>query len=84
LDRYLALIKSWVPFVPAELIFNLDETGLSDWEEKKPKPVLIPIVPIPQIEESVIRCSSAACQRQEMLIARCFSVQIPPLCQYFI
>jgi hypothetical protein len=41
LDRYLALIKSWVPLVPAELIFNFDETGSSDWDKKKPNPVLI-------------------------------------------
>jgi hypothetical protein len=38
----LALIKSWVPLVRAELFFNLDGTGLSDWEERRPKPVLIP------------------------------------------
>jgi hypothetical protein len=42
LDRSLALIKSWVLHVPAELFFNLDETDSSDWEEMKPKPVLIP------------------------------------------
>jgi hypothetical protein len=42
LDKYITLIKPWVPLVPAELIFNLDETGLSDWEERKPKPALIP------------------------------------------
>jgi hypothetical protein len=42
LERYLDLIKIWVPLVPAELIFNMDETGLSDWEERKPKPVLVP------------------------------------------
>jgi hypothetical protein len=42
LERYLPLIKVWVPLVPADLLFNFDETGLSDWEERKPKPVLIP------------------------------------------
>jgi hypothetical protein len=42
LDRYLALIKEWVPLVPAELIFNIDECGFSDWEERKKKAVLIP------------------------------------------
>jgi hypothetical protein len=31
-----------VPLVPAELIFNIDECSFSDWEERKPKPVLIP------------------------------------------
>jgi hypothetical protein len=42
LDEYIQLIKKYVPTVPAELIFNIDETGLSDWEERKDKPVLIP------------------------------------------
>jgi hypothetical protein len=30
LNGYISLIKEYVPLVPAELIFNLDETGLSD------------------------------------------------------
>jgi hypothetical protein len=38
---------------------------------------------IPEIDESVIRRSSAACRHQEMPITHCFSVQIPPPCQYF-
>jgi hypothetical protein len=42
LNDYISLIKEYVPLVPAELIFNLDETGLSDWEERKTKPVIIP------------------------------------------
>jgi hypothetical protein len=37
------LIKKIVPSLPAELIFNLDETGLSDWENRKTKPVLVPV-----------------------------------------
>jgi hypothetical protein len=28
--------------VPTELLFNTDESGFSDWEERKPKCVLIP------------------------------------------
>jgi hypothetical protein len=36
------LVQKHVPLVPAELISNLDETGLSDWEHSKPKPVLVP------------------------------------------
>jgi hypothetical protein len=42
LNDYISLIKEYVPLVPAEVIFNLDETGLSDWEERKTKPVIIP------------------------------------------
>jgi hypothetical protein len=42
LDGYIKLIKEWVPLMPAEMIFNIDECGFSDWEERKSKPVLIP------------------------------------------
>jgi hypothetical protein len=42
LDQYLALIKEWVSLVPTELMFSIDECGFSDWEDRKPKPVLIP------------------------------------------
>jgi hypothetical protein len=41
LDEYVKLIKEYVPLVPTELILNIDECGFSDWEERKPKPVLI-------------------------------------------
>jgi hypothetical protein len=41
LNDYTSLIKEYMSLVPAELIFNLDETGLSDWEEQKMKPVII-------------------------------------------
>jgi hypothetical protein len=36
------MIQELVPLVPTELVFNLDETGLSDWEERKRQPVLTP------------------------------------------
>jgi hypothetical protein len=42
LNDYISLIKTSTPLVPVELIFNLDETGLSDAEERKAKPVIIP------------------------------------------
>jgi hypothetical protein len=41
-DEYIAMLQAYVSFVPAQLIFDLDETGLSDWEECKAKPVIIP------------------------------------------
>jgi hypothetical protein len=41
LEQDIVWIKTWAPLVPAEPIFNLDETGLSDGEERKPKRVLI-------------------------------------------
>jgi hypothetical protein len=42
LDDYIRLIQIYVPLVPTELIFNLDETGLSDWDERKSKRVIVP------------------------------------------
>jgi hypothetical protein len=42
LDNVIALIKEWLPLVPAELILNIDECGSSDWEERKNKQVLLP------------------------------------------
>ena len=42
LEQYIELLKQIVPLVPAELIFNMDECGNSDWEDKKPKNVIIP------------------------------------------
>jgi hypothetical protein len=30
LDRYLALIKEYIPLVPTELMLNIDESGFSD------------------------------------------------------
>jgi hypothetical protein len=32
LEEYSTLIKQIVPIVPTELLFNLDETGLSEWQ----------------------------------------------------
>jgi hypothetical protein len=34
-DGYLRLIKEWVSRVPAELIFKIDDCGLSDWDQHK-------------------------------------------------
>jgi hypothetical protein len=42
LNRYLALITKIVPLASCELIFNMDETGLSDWEERRAKGVVVP------------------------------------------
>jgi hypothetical protein len=43
LDEYINLSKAYIPLVPSTLVFNLDETGLSDWEERRPKPVLVTV-----------------------------------------
>jgi hypothetical protein len=41
LDQYMKLIQEYAPLIPTELLFNIDESGLSDWKERKPKGVLI-------------------------------------------
>jgi hypothetical protein len=43
LERYINLMKEYVLLVPTELIFNIDESGFSDWEDRKSKSILIPI-----------------------------------------
>jgi hypothetical protein len=42
LDQYIRLITKYVLLVPTELLFNIDESGFSDWEERNPKCVLTP------------------------------------------
>jgi hypothetical protein len=37
LDVRMALITKMVPLTCCELIYNIDETGLSDWEDRGPK-----------------------------------------------
>jgi hypothetical protein len=41
LNQYIRLIKEYVPLVPTELLFSIDESGFSDWKERKPQCVLI-------------------------------------------
>jgi hypothetical protein len=41
-DEYITSLNKIIPIVPSELVFNFDETGLSDWENRKIKPVLVP------------------------------------------
>jgi hypothetical protein len=41
LDEYITLLKKIIPIVLSELVFNFDETGPSDWEDRKIKPVLV-------------------------------------------
>jgi hypothetical protein len=41
LDGCIDHIKAFIPLRPSELVFNLDETGLSDWRERRLKSVLV-------------------------------------------
>ena len=42
LTQFMDLVEKIIPNVPADLIYNIDETGLSDWENRKPKTVIMP------------------------------------------
>lgn len=42
LIEYLDLVECIIEITPAELIYNIDETGFSDWEERRPKTVIVP------------------------------------------
>jgi hypothetical protein len=41
LQEYIDMPRAYVPLVLSELSFDLDETGLSGWEERKLKPVVV-------------------------------------------
>ena len=42
LEQHIMLMKSTVENKLSELVFNLDEVGSSDWEDRKPKNVIVP------------------------------------------
>jgi hypothetical protein len=42
LDETLSCLATVVQGRPTELVFNLDEVGISDWEDRKTKSVLVP------------------------------------------
>jgi hypothetical protein len=76
LDNYTQLIKTYVPKIPAELTLNIDETGLSDWAERKEKMVLVPCAHIDStlhypVDRSDTMHLCVASQRQEMPIILC-------------
>jgi hypothetical protein len=67
-----------MPLGPTELIFNIDECGFSDWEERKRKPVLIPssaqgiALRYPVNRSYGIRLFSAALRRLGMRTVLCW------------
>jgi hypothetical protein len=42
LEEHFQLMKSVVEGKLSELVFNLDEVGFSDWEDRKPRTVIVP------------------------------------------
>jgi hypothetical protein len=50
--------------VPTELLFNIDESGFSDWEERKPQCVLIPT----EARETILHYPASRKIRHQTLI----------------
>ena len=44
LIEYLDFVEKIIGITPAKYIYNIDETGLSDWEERKQKWLLFQII----------------------------------------
>jgi hypothetical protein len=79
LDHYLALIKEYIPLVSTELMFDIDKSGFSDWEERKPKGVLIPT----RLRESTLHCPVNRNIRHQTLIC-CISAAGDAYCALLI
>jgi hypothetical protein len=70
LERTVQALKEHIQGYVAELVFNLDEVGISDWEDRKTKRVIVPPTMCGQAihhaisrtlkQISVIACVSAA------------------------
>jgi hypothetical protein len=43
LDETIRCLREYVQGMKAELMFNLDEVGLSEWEDRKDKKVIVPM-----------------------------------------
>jgi hypothetical protein len=44
LDETIRCLREYVKGMTAELVFNLDEVGVSEWEDRKDKKAIIPRV----------------------------------------
>jgi hypothetical protein len=64
LDQHIRLIKEYGPLVPTELLFNIDESGFSDWEERKPQCALIPT----EARETTLHYSASRKIRHQTLV----------------
>jgi hypothetical protein len=42
LDETISCLRDFVQGMKADLVFNLDEVGMSDWEDRKDKKVIVP------------------------------------------
>jgi hypothetical protein len=75
LNQYIELMTKYVQLIPAELIYNLDETSLSDWKDSRPKPILVPM----DLRDSMVH-DSVNRQIQHQTIICCVSASGDAYC----
>jgi hypothetical protein len=85
LDEYITLIQTVVPLVPAELIYNLDETRMSDCQEQRGERAMIP-AKSPNLRPGTrlagafdTKLSFVVCPRLGMPAVTCWFLLIPGL-----
>jgi hypothetical protein len=64
LDGYIMIIKEYVPLVPTELLLNIDESGCSDGEKRKPKHILLPR----EVRETILHYPTTRKIRHQTLV----------------
>jgi hypothetical protein len=78
-DQNIRPIKELVPLVPTELLFNIDESGLSDWEERKLKCVLIPT----EARETTLHYPASRKIRHQTLVC-CVTAAVDAYCPLLV
>jgi hypothetical protein len=61
LERIIQDLHEYVQTWVAELVFNLDEVGISDWEDRKTKKVIVPAAIHDGVSRNVKHISVMAC-----------------------
>jgi hypothetical protein len=79
LDEHITLIKELVPLVPMELLFDIDETGFSDWANRKPKCVLIPT----EARETTLHYPASRKIRHQTLVC-CVTAAVDAYCPLLV
>lgn len=79
LEQHIENIKKYVIGKASELVFNLDEMGSNEWEEKKPKKVIVPV----KLCQSNVHLPIKRTLRHQTLLA-CISATGDSLTPHFI
>jgi hypothetical protein len=66
LDETIRCLREYVHGMKAELVFNLDEAGMSDWDDRKDKKVIVTKTMVGQtihhhVSRNVIHISIITC-----------------------